>query len=1350
MSDELDEVWGLYADEGEQSLEAMEDALLILKSTPTDTSMIGSLFRAMHTFKGNSRVMGLSVIESRAHVAEDLIGLVRDEGVPLDDELIDLLLEMVDILHPMLSQVCSTQLDASPESSNDLVTRMKDKLARCREIKSGAPAVKKSSPIKKNAAVVSEPIIEAELELIIAEHESEVDDAAPLAIIFDNTETLANDPMFRELFSSMANDIFQEMDAALAEFATDSTLAQTHFFEASQRLQVAAEQIKLPEWQAVLGEFLAIAESTEAQIKALHTRLLALFERDFGDAETPIEIESELLVEDEDESEPVIGANESELVLEDEESEPVVEDETPAAPLAIIFDNTETLANDPMYRELFSSMADSIFQEMRDALAEFETDLPLAQINFTEASQRLQVAAEQIKLPEWQAVLGEFLAIADATEAQANALYARLSALFERDFGNAETPIEVEAIQAMIFDKTESLANDPVYLEIFMGMAHDILREMGSQLESFTESPTVVQTRLLEEAARLLFYAQQIGLRQWQMKLEQFLTLESPTFAQTETLIEELTALSTLLDVTSYGDVDNNDSNVQFFTVLQKQLRVFSIYSQIEKEVNVTVEIGELIDATREIKALAESFGFLHLVDASERFLIEVESNENINEAVHRFEFQLYEGLVSIENVASSEQINTGFDAKALLGTWCANRVFENLLTISNILDAVKNQIEVSENCVQITQLLREVYYACLHYKLDTAAHLCTSLSDLFARVLNDVMKLDAVMVHIAKSFIADMELVLASVGSGDVPDMKLIEKLLDEASTATFVSSGTLSSQSIEARLSLPKSFHKVLTAESVKTATSALENGETFCIIRADLEQDEELACNFLNWIESGAVKAISNVTVFSDNRTLFDFLLATSLNFIQISEALATLDPTGKAIVIERELTDRKSGGTDHVPNDDVFLNETAVPVSSSHGQMSSSMLESIGELVTHQAMVQHLLDELVKDDLIKTVSSKTKGLHGQLAVVREEICNSLLVWQEKIEKMVQIGVQTGVLLSQLQEEAISGRMRSVSQLLKPLVPFVEALAQKNHRLVDFTMEGDEILLDITMLENLKSPLRALLGFCILQSIETPERRAAAGKEGRGSLRVMLVEREDHVQIIIEDDGIGIDLERVAQRAAQLGWNHEKPKLDMVFRKEYGLTANDDATYGGLAFSDIKEFLSPIGGNLMMVNLPSGGTRFTVTMSLTMLLLDGMVVRVGVVQYIIPIDSIQRIVRTDSDSLMRLSAEDGRYMLNIEKGEIIPVQFLKGNHEEVTSIEDEFIHDEKHLFVIVINKQKQCVAIKVSELIGQQNILSRPLQGYLSHIRGVIGCTLLGSGDVGLVLDINALFGDGYAVH
>lgn len=1189
MSSELDEVWGLYADESEQSLEAVEEALLILKDTPTDADTISRLFRAMHTFKGNSRVMGLSVIESRAHVAEDLIGLVRDEGIPLDAELIDLLLEMVDVLHSMLSQTCETQQDANPEMSNDLVERMKNKLARCRNL----PIEKTSKkPRKKTSVIETTPLTENELIPTEVVEEGAID-----AIIFDNTETLANDPVYREIFSDMANDIFQNMENAIEEFKIDITQAQTHFLDACLSLQLAVEQIKLPEWKSVLAEFLAESHPNEEQVKTLYDRLLILFNRDFSGEETPVE----------------------------------------------------------------------------------------------------------------------------------------------------------EPILAMIFDKTESLVDDPVYLELFNNMADDILSEMQNILNEFAESPALLQSHFSEAVTRLLFAAKQIGLAEWQTLLGQFLAIVSPTTESAQNLIEQLTVLFENPHAVIHADNDIESDNpvIHFLAEIQKPLHVFAIFGRrdISANINTHVDTEELIKATQEIKSLAEGQEFFHLVEIAEDFLTALEQGEPIENTVHHFEFRLYETLVAIENILSEDNKPTNFCAKTFLEKWCVDCVFESLILIRRLLKHIKNELDINENCLHITELLREVYYACQHYELNTAAYLCTALSDLFARIINDVMKPDTVMLHIAKSFITDMELIFESLASGSSPDMALIEKLLQEASSVAFTSTGTISSQSIEARLGLPKSFHKVLTTESVKVASEALKKGEHFYIVRADLEQDENLACNFLSWIESGVVQAISNVTVFDENRTLFDFLLASSLNPTQLEEALVILDPTGALLTVERILTDRKSNELDETTNatqDELFLNDAEIPIATQQGQLSGNMLESIGELVTHQTMVQHLLDELVKDDLIKTIEAKMNDAHGQWLLARDDIRISLLLWQEKIEKMVQISMQTDVLLTQLQEEAISGRMRSVSQLLKPLVPFVEALARKNNRYVDFkTVEGDDISLDMTLLENLKSPLRALIGFCILQSIQSPEHRAAAGKDGRGSLRVALVENEDHIQITIEDDGIGIDVDSIVQRAKQLGWNYEKPSLDMIFHKEYGVTANDDSTYGGLAFSDIKEYLNPLGGNLFVTNLPWGGVRFTLTMSLTMLLLDGMVVRVNSVQYIIPIDRIQRIVRTDNEGLMRVSANDGRYMLKLEEDQVIPIQFLKGSHQEIVPAEQNLINDEKQLFVIVVGKQQQCVAIKVNELIGQYNILSRPLQGYLSHIRGVTGCTLLGSGEVGLVLDINALF-------
>ncbi len=1090
MSSELDEVWGLYADESEQTLGAMEEALLILKDAPTDADTISSLFRAMHTFKGNSRVMGLSVIESRAHVAEDLVGLVRDEGVPLDAELIDLLLEMVDVLHPMLSQICETQQDTDPEMSNDLVERMKDKLARCRN----SPVEKKPKKSRQKMQVI--------------------DEVPPTFDKSTADETIVNEAFITEMIENGDIDIADNENA------------------------------------------------DEAIDRAIES---------------------------------------------------------------IIFDNTETLANDPVYREIFSDMASDIFENMEMAIENFKIDVTEAQADFLNACLSLQLAVEQIKLPEWKFIIEEFLAQSNQSEEQFRALYDGLLSLFNRDFGGDVTPVD-EPVLAMIFDKIESLVDDPVYLDLFVDMANDILFEMRSIVNEYANSPARLQLDFAEATMRLLFAATQIGLAKWQTFLGQYLAIVLPTIEDASNLVQQLTILFENPNSVPHTnhDIESNIPIIQFFAEIQEPLHVFAIFGRREISANVNVHVDELIDAAHKIKNISEAQGFFHLAEIAEDFFVALEQGETVENKLHHFEFRLYETLVAIENILPENNKPTNFCAKTFLEKWCVDRVFESLILIRRLLELIKNEVDINENCLHITELLREIYYACQHYEFRTAAHLCTVLSDLFARVINDVMKTDAVMLHIAKSFITDMELVFENITSGCMPDMALIEKLFQEASSVAFTSTGTISSQSIEARLGLPKSFHKVLTTESVKIASEAIQKGKYFYIIRADLEQDENLACNFLNWIESGVVQAISNVTVFDDNRTLFDFLLATSLNPTQIGEALDILDSTGNFLFVKQTLTDRKLSDFDDTPEkmqEGLFLNDGEIPVAAQQGQLSGNMLESIGELVTHQTMVQHLLDELVKDDLIKTIESKMNAFHGQWSLAKDDVRLSLLLLQEKIEKMVQIGMQTNVLLTQLQEEAISGRMRSVSQLLKPLVPFVEALARKNNRYVDFnTVEGDDISLDMTLLENLKSPLRALVGFCILQSIQSPEHRVAIGKDGRGSLRVALVENEDRIQLTVEDDGIGIDLERIAQRAKQLGWQ-EKPSIDMIFHKEYGVTSNDDSNYGGLEFADIKEYLTPLGGSLFVTNLPlGGGIRFTLTMSLTMLLLDGMVVRVNSIQYII----------------------------------------------------------------------------------------------------------------------------------
>lgn len=1067
MSDELDinEVWNLYAEEGGSSLDEVEESLLILQDAPSNTDAVARLFRAMHTYKGNARMLGLSVIESVAHLAEDMIGLVRDDGVALDEEIADLLLESTDTLRGMLETSVASHQDAPAGMAGDLIQRLTGKIATARQgDRAGAEAT----------VFEPEPVLGA------------VEDVPPQSIVFEplDTASLAGDPVYREIFFGMTHDVLQEMRAVLESDAD------------SGRLNVVAEE-----------------------------------------------------------------------------------------------------------------------------------------------AERLRHAADQIGMRDWLLVLQDFLEIVEPHRDHAEVLFAHLQALYERD------------------------------------------RSVRSSVSSARHRD------------------------------------------------------------------DSDDPVRRFFDALELPL---GRLSQLGHHISDDRELSwdSLSETAGEIRALAEAHGFVRITDVLDKVIADAGSGtESLQDHFVRLEFLLYEELASVAEVMLEDREGLALDPRTTLRAWCAEHVFESLLEMRNVIERIKRREDVPAQCARMIELMNQVYHACLFYEMETAAHLSMSIIDLFARAEIGEQAPDALLLRIAKTFIGDIEIILDVVEAGEVPDMAQIEKLLQDASEATFTSSGTVSAAHIEARLGLPKAFHKVLTPESVKTALSGLEAGYRFYIVRSDLNHDEELAANFLNWMESGVAQVISNVTVFEGDRTLFDFLISSPLAEVAFTEALSMLDPTGQCLRVEIALTDRMQGihreaKTDSdqtaAPNEDDVARTMAV-----QSATSGEMLESIGELVTGQAMVQHLLTRLFESDLVRAVESELDSKEGNWLAARSGVRQTLENWLASVEKLIQLEAQNTALLNRLQEEALAVRVRPAGLLLKPLAPFIDGLARTCERQVALATVGDEIELDFSMLDSLKAALRGLLTFCVSQSIEKPELRVASGKPGRGVCRVVLVKHEDHVAITVEDDGAGIDLQRVVQRSRQLGWADESQDVGLALREGFGALSNGDSE--GVDLAAIRTQLRQLGGNLKVSNLPSGGTRFLLTQPLAMVVMEGMAVRVGEVKYVVPIDAILRIVRSGGDELMQVSADKGRYLLRLETDDVLPIQFLRRGGQEVgTSAAlapcmKQDVDELKHLFVVIGNGGQRA-ALWVDELIGQQQVLIRPLQGYLSGIRGVTGCALLGSGDVGMVLDVS----------
>jgi two-component system chemotaxis sensor kinase CheA len=176
---------------------------------------------------------------------------------------------------------------------------------------------------------------------------------------------------------------------------------------------------------------------------------------------------------------------------------------------------------------------------------------------------------------------------------------------------------------------------------------------------------------------------------------------------------------------------------------------------------------------------------------------------------------------------------------------------------------------------------------------------------------------------------------------------------------------------------------------------------------------------------------------------------------------------------------------------------------------------------------------------------------------------------------------------------------------------------------------------------------------------------------------------------------------------------------------------LSDNGGALDKNKEFAELEQDLLQKGGTLKSVALPDGGVRFHVTLPLHMIVLDGMVVRVGDVRYVLPIESIQRI-HQGKDLVPVVAARD-MSMLRLDDGDLVRIQPLSNGHAKIGDSPD-------GLYVIVRYGEIRR-AIPVDELLGQQLVLLRPLRGVLSNMRDLSGIAILTGGDVGMVLSVSS---------
>lgn len=328
-----------------------------------------------------------------------------------------------------------------------------------------------------------------------------------------------------------------------------------------------------------------------------------------------------------------------------------------------------------------------------------------------------------------------------------------------------------------------------------------------------------------------------------------------------------------------------------------------------------------------------------------------------------------------------------------------------------------------------------------------------------------------------------------------------------------------------------------------------------------------------------------------------------------------------------------------------------------------------------------------------------------------------------------------------LRQLQQAVIGSRMVPIGQVFSRLNRVVRKLSQEFGKKVELTVFGEDTELDKLMVEDLADPLLHLVRNSFDHGLEAPAERKKAGKPETGIIELRAEQRGNHIVIEVEDDGGGIDTERIRSIAVEKKLLEEKQAADEQQILNYlflpGFSTKDKASEisgRGVGMDVVKTNVASLGGMIDIETEVGVGTRFTITLPITLAIIQALLVEVRDALYAIPLNSILESNRISSDDIR-----------TVEKREVIQLRDITLPLLRLTDVfqmNGGVPEKSKKLYVVVVGLAEKRLGLVVDALRGQQEVVIKPLGEVFQDVPGIAGATELGDKKAILVLDVGAL--------
>ena len=325
--------------------------------------------------------------------------------------------------------------------------------------------------------------------------------------------------------------------------------------------------------------------------------------------------------------------------------------------------------------------------------------------------------------------------------------------------------------------------------------------------------------------------------------------------------------------------------------------------------------------------------------------------------------------------------------------------------------------------------------------------------------------------------------------------------------------------------------------------------------------------------------------------------------------------------------------------------------------------------------------------------------------------------------------------------LQDSVMAIRAQPVKSVFSRMPRLARELATKTGKKIKLETIGENTEIDKTVIEQLSDPLTHMVRNSADHGIETPEKRIAAGKPDTGTIRLSAEQAGGNILIIVEDDGAGINRERVLKLAREKGIvapdaNPTDEQIDqLIFAPGFSTAeAVSDISGRGVGMDVVLSNIKKIGGSVHVRSWTGKGSRVTLRLPLTLAVLDVMLVKVGGSPYVVPLSSIVETIQCSRANFERVPS--GGQVLQV-RGEYVQVIDLATRFDMVAST------DADNRFVVLCETEgSQKLALVVDDIIGQQQVVIKSLEENFERVEGIAGGTILGDGNVALIVDVQGL--------